>query len=55
MRIEYFHASKFGNGASVAQEFKKQMAERGVVVERLRKGTAPCRSSTWGRPTGCRQ
>lgn len=33
MRIEYFHASKFGNGASVAQEFKKQMAERGVVVE----------------------
>jgi hypothetical protein len=33
MRIEYFHASKFGNGTSVAQEFKKQMAERDVVVE----------------------
>ena len=25
MRIEYFHASKYGNGAKVAEEFKKQM------------------------------
>jgi hypothetical protein len=33
MKIEYFHASKFGNGAMVAEEFKKQMAARGVAVE----------------------
>ena len=32
MRIEYFHASKYGNGATVAEEFKKQMAARNVVV-----------------------
>ena len=32
MRIEYFHASKFGNGAMVAEEFKRQMAARGVIV-----------------------
>jgi flavodoxin len=32
MKIEYFHASKYGNGAMVAEEFKKQMAARGVVV-----------------------
>ena len=32
MRIEYFHASKYGNGAMVAEEFKKQMATRGVAV-----------------------
>ena len=32
MRIEYFHASKFGNGAMVAEEFKKLMAARGVTV-----------------------
>jgi multimeric flavodoxin WrbA len=33
MRIEYFHASKFGNGATVAEEFKTLMAARGVDVE----------------------
>ncbi|HVO39346.1 MAG TPA: hypothetical protein VMV03_10015 [Spirochaetia bacterium] len=33
MRIEYFHASKFGNGARVAEEFKNRMAERGVAVD----------------------
>lgn len=33
MTIEYFHASKYGNGAMVAEEFKKQMAARGVAVE----------------------
>jgi hypothetical protein len=33
MRIEYFHASKFGNGATVAKEFKKQMATKDVDVE----------------------
>jgi menaquinone-dependent protoporphyrinogen IX oxidase len=33
MKIEYLHASVFGNGATVAQEFKKQMASRGVTVD----------------------
>lgn len=33
MRIEYLHASKFGNGATVAAEFKRLMAARGVDVE----------------------
>jgi multimeric flavodoxin WrbA len=32
MRIEYFHASKFGNGAMVAEEFKGLMAAKGVTV-----------------------
>jgi len=32
MRIEYFHASKYGNGAQVAEEFKKQMAARKIEV-----------------------
>ena len=32
MKIEYFHASKFGNGAMVAEEFKKLMAAKGVSV-----------------------
>ena len=32
MRIEYFHASKYGNGAMVAEEFRKVMAARGVEV-----------------------
>ena len=32
MKIEYFHASVFGNGAKVAEEFKRQMALRGVTV-----------------------
>ena len=31
-KIEYFHASKYGNGAQVAEEFKKRMAARGVAV-----------------------
>ncbi len=33
MKIEYFHASKFGNGAMVAAELKKQMTAKGVDVE----------------------
>jgi hypothetical protein len=33
MKIEYFHASVFGNGAMVAEEFKKQMAAKGVMVD----------------------
>jgi multimeric flavodoxin WrbA len=32
MRIEYVHASKYGNGAMVAEQFKKDMAARGVEV-----------------------
>ena len=32
MKIEYFHASVYGNGAEVAEEFKKQMAAKGVTV-----------------------
>ena len=32
MNIEYVHASKFGNGATVAEEFRSQMATRGVEV-----------------------
>jgi hypothetical protein len=33
MTIEYLHASKYGNGAAVAAEFKRQMAAKGVAVE----------------------
>jgi sulfite reductase alpha subunit-like flavoprotein len=32
MNIAYYHASKFGNGAMVAEEFRKIMATRGVTV-----------------------
>ena len=32
MNIAYYHASKFGNGAMVAEEFKRIMAARGVTV-----------------------
>ena len=32
MKIEYLHASKYGNGAMVAAEFKKQLASKGVDV-----------------------
>lgn len=32
MRIEYFHDSKFGNGAMVADEFREHMRARGVEV-----------------------
>jgi menaquinone-dependent protoporphyrinogen IX oxidase len=32
MNIAYYHASKFGNGAMVAEEFKKIMAARGITV-----------------------
>ena len=33
VKIEYLHASKFGNGATVAAEFKDRMAARGVAVD----------------------
>ena len=32
MRIEYLHASRFGNWAMVAEAFSKQMAAKGVLV-----------------------
>lgn len=32
MKIEYYHASKYGNGAMVAEEFRNLMAARGVLV-----------------------
>jgi flavodoxin len=32
MKIEYLHASKYGNGAAVAEEFQNQMVARGAVV-----------------------
>lgn len=33
MKIAYVHASKYGNGAKVAEEFGKRMAAKGVTVE----------------------
>ena len=33
MKIEFLHASVFGNGAMVAEEFKGQMAARSVTVD----------------------
>jgi menaquinone-dependent protoporphyrinogen IX oxidase len=33
MKIEYVHASKFGNGERVAAEFAARMAARGVTVD----------------------
>ena len=32
MKIEYFHASKFGNGALVAEEFSRLMAAKEIPV-----------------------
>lgn len=32
MLIEYYHASKYGNGEKVAEEFKKIMAIKGIMV-----------------------
>jgi len=32
MKIEYYHASKYGNGVKVAEEFQRQMAAKGVTV-----------------------
>lgn len=33
MKIEYLHASRFGNGRLVAAEFRRQMAARGADVD----------------------
>ncbi len=32
MKIEYYHASKYGNGAKVAEEFKRIMETKGIAV-----------------------
>ncbi len=32
MKIEYYHASKHGNGAKIAEEFQRQMAAKEVTV-----------------------
>ncbi len=32
MNIAYYHDSKYGNGAAVAEEYKKIMASRGITV-----------------------
>jgi multimeric flavodoxin WrbA len=32
VNIAYYHASKFGNGAMVAEEFRKIMAAKGITV-----------------------
>ncbi|MCE5296368.1 MAG: hypothetical protein LLG16_04605 [Euryarchaeota archaeon] len=32
MKVEYLHASKYGNGAKVAEAFKGTMAEKGIEV-----------------------
>lgn len=32
MIIEYYHASKYGNGSQVAEEFKRIMTAKGVMV-----------------------
>ena len=32
MKIEYFHASKYGNGATVAMEFSNRMTAKGATV-----------------------
>lgn len=33
MKIEYLHASRFGNGATVAREFERHMVGQGVDVD----------------------
>jgi hypothetical protein len=33
MKIGYLHASKYGNGAAVAAEFRRQMRAKGVAVD----------------------
>ena len=33
MKIEYLHASKYGDGAMVAEEFSRRMSARGVTID----------------------
>jgi hypothetical protein len=32
MRIEYYHASVYGNGAKVAEEFRNSMTDKGIIA-----------------------
>ncbi len=32
MKIEYYHASKYGNGVRIAEEFSRLMATKGIMV-----------------------
>ena len=43
MNIAYYQASKFGNGATVAEEFKRIMAARDVTVSVRHIRDARCR------------
>jgi hypothetical protein len=66
MKIEYIHASKFGHGVAVAEEFRKGMTARGVAVSvrhireadptRLPGPTCTCsapRDASASRSVGC--
>jgi multimeric flavodoxin WrbA len=65
MTIEYFHASKYGNGIKVAEEFKERMAARGIAVNvhHIRKAKAKemppadlyvfSSPGRMGKPRGC--
>ena len=48
MKIEYFHASKYGNGVLVADEFKEQMAARGIAALRGKFSSTMKTSMTFG-------
>ena len=48
MKIEYFHASKYGNGVLVAEEFKEQMAARGIAALRGKFSSTMKTSMTFG-------
>jgi hypothetical protein len=50
MKIEYLHASKFGNGAILAAEFEKLMAAKGVSVDVHHIRNVSATSMRWRRP-----
>jgi hypothetical protein len=53
MTVEYLHASKFGNGATVAAEFKRRMTAEGAAVEvQARRHAAWNRLRTFERSRG---
>ena len=58
MKIEYLHASKFGNGAAVAAEFERQMAAKDVTstsityASRGRRSSLAPTSTSLARPGG---
>ncbi len=57
MKIELYHASKYGNGARVAEEFKRLMASKGneVNIHHIKdvgpKNVAPADLYIFGSPT----